>query len=321
MKNQNILIAEISGKRPGTSKDRPTEKMQLDFDKLIISNNSEGYETDWDIVNVPEDYKEWYCDKLKNSDNAWYAPMNRSYAIKYAKEHGYRYLVQLDDNICYADVTCSYDKDDIKRTYRVSNAKYPELVNDMILFMRDVLENTNAGMAGCSLSALSTPQMDLMSERYCYSFFMLDMERCPSVFHGDFEDDIEFRLKCHEMGVPVVQIPMFRYSKTGQNSMKDTSGCRAEYVKAGLKRGEHMVKLHGDIYSCRMRATTNSTNSTADGGVYFKHYVKPFKTGLLVKNKDMLEQSLREIIKKYPYARKDNCKIKEKKIKKKTRKS
>ena len=40
---KKILIAEISGKRPGTYKQRPTELFQTVHDKVIISNNSEGY--------------------------------------------------------------------------------------------------------------------------------------------------------------------------------------------------------------------------------------------------------------------------------------
>ena len=82
--SDRILIAEISGKRPGNKKQRPTEKLETQHDMVIISNNSEGYETELPIINVPDDYREWYCANIKNSDNAWYAPMNRSYAIKWA---------------------------------------------------------------------------------------------------------------------------------------------------------------------------------------------------------------------------------------------
>lgn len=113
MKRSDILVAEISGKRPGDKMKRPTERFNWDFDKVIISNNSDGYETEWPIVMVPEDYQNWYKDNCKMSDIAYYAPMNRSYAIKYAREHGYKYLVQLDDNI--VDVAIKYrvvNKDD-----------------------------------------------------------------------------------------------------------------------------------------------------------------------------------------------------------------
>ena len=58
--NKEVLVVEISGKRPGNFKDRPTEKYDCSYDHIIISNNSDGYETEWDIVNVPKDYEEWY---------------------------------------------------------------------------------------------------------------------------------------------------------------------------------------------------------------------------------------------------------------------
>lgn len=90
MNRKDVLVVEISGKRPGSKKERPTEKYQINYNKLIISNNSDGYNTEWDIVNVPADYQEYYIKNYKQSENAWYAPMNRSYAIKYAKEHGYK---------------------------------------------------------------------------------------------------------------------------------------------------------------------------------------------------------------------------------------
>lgn len=107
-----VLVVEISGKRPGTSAQRPTEIFKIGYDHLIISNNSDGYETEWPIVMVPEDYAAWYKANVKTSENAWYAPMNRSYAIKYAREHGYDYLVQLDDNIIYLELAYVSDGKD-----------------------------------------------------------------------------------------------------------------------------------------------------------------------------------------------------------------
>lgn len=75
-----VLIAEISGKRPGGTSKRHTETFKFDYDRVIISNNSEGYETDWNIVNVPDGYQSWYKDNVATSDIAYFAPMNRSYA-------------------------------------------------------------------------------------------------------------------------------------------------------------------------------------------------------------------------------------------------
>lgn len=137
--SNEVLIAEISGKRSGTKEDRPTEKFNFDWDKVIISNNSEGYETDWPVINVPNDYQEWYKEHAKMSESAYYAPMNRSYAIKYAREHGYKYLVQLDDNIISFNIR--YAVGDKSYTTLVSTPNIEELPQDMFHYFKTVLDN------------------------------------------------------------------------------------------------------------------------------------------------------------------------------------
>lgn len=317
MMTDKILIAEISGKRPGSSNQRPTEKMKTQYPMVIISNNSEGYETDLPIINVPDDYLEWYCENIKNSENSWYAPMNRSYAIKYARENGYRYLVQLDDNIWRLEIALWKKENGIARRYRaLCDYGKKEMLDDYIRVFYTILKNTNAGMVGCDLGGVSIPGCDRIKERYVYSIFMVDTERCPDIFQGDFEDDIEFRLKLKQMGVPVLQIPFMRYSKTGQNHTKDLTGCRAEYLKAGLKRGEHMGKLYGDMYKCRMVKKSASVK-TQEGSetIYFKHILKPFKVGVIVKDEKAINDALTEIIKKYAEDIPDKSIYKVKKIK------
>ena len=310
----DILIAEISGKRPGTVKQRPTEKFFTGHDKVIISNNSEGYETDWNIINVPEDYAEYYKAHVKNSENAWYAPMNRSYAVKYAKEHGYRYLVQLDDNIIFLEIGYQYKTSDgITKRYRTQSRT--DMLDDFIDMMICVLKNTNAGMAGCALAGVANPDSSFLTERYVYSIFALDLSRVPDEFQGDFEDDVEYRLKLAQMGVPVVQISPFRYSKTGQAKNKDLSGCRKAYSDAGIKRGEHMIKLYGDVYSCGMRSRKNGIRAEIEEGeAYFKHKLKPFKIGVVVNDYHAIVERLQEILKKYSTHKEDKTIIKEKKI-------
>lgn len=291
-----ILVAEISGKRPGGTRERPTESFSIAYDHVIVSNNSDGYETDWEIVNVPEDYREWYCANCKTSENAWYAPMNRSYAIRYAKERGYQYLIQLDDNIVYVEL--AYLKecgDGILKRFRKQD-RNGGLINDFIDFLVCLLENTNAGMSGCALAA-SMPDGAFLSERYCYSLFALDLSVCPEIFQGDFEDDIEYRLKLAEMGVPSIQCPPLRYAKTGQVSDKDESGNRAAYTRAGLLRGEHMRRIHGDVYSCGYSRKTYGVNGSS--GRFFKHKVKPFKVGVIVKDMDAIKKAFAEICGKY----------------------
>lgn len=318
MKNR-ILIAEISGKRPGTAKQRPTEKFDFAYDKVIISNNSEGYTTDWDIVNVPDDYREWYIANHKNSDNAWYAPMNRSYAIKYARERGYRYLVQCDDNIERIEIAMLSGKiGEIQKRIRIvcsSSNIIHGMINSFIEMFETVLENTNAVMVGCDISGVSCPNTKFLSERYCYSFFMLNLEKCPDVFQGDFEDDIEYRLKCYQMGNPVLQICPFKYGKLGQNKTKDLSGCREEYLKAGIKRGSHMSSLYNDMYKCRMRQKGQSIHSGYDKeNINFKHILKTWKVGVVVYNTAEIQKKFNEIIAKYYIPQQDKAIVKEKRV-------
>lgn len=313
--SKDVLIAEISGKRPGTSKQRPTEKYETHFDKVIISNNSEGYETDWDIINVPDDYKEWYIANIKSSENAWYAPMNRSYAIKYAREHGYKYLVQLDDNIIRLEIATYKESEGIAKRYRKVNK--PGMLDDFIEMFCLVLENTNAAMVGCQLSGIGTPDNAFLRERYVYSIFALDLSCCPDVFQGDFEDDVEYRLKLSQMGLPVVQISPLRYSKVGQARNKDLTGCRAEYARVGLMRGEHMSKLYNPLYTCELRRRRNTVNAKCvdDDPVNFKHHLQPFKVGVIVYDIEPIKTKLKEMFAKYSEDDKDKVIIKEKKVK------
>ena len=157
----DILVVEISGKRAGDKSARPTEKFDIQYPHLIISNNSEGYISDWEIVNVPDDYKDWYVENMKCSENAWYAPMNRSYAIKYAKEHGYKYLVQLDDNIVTLAIGYKAKQGGIVKCYQVSSR---DLINDFIDTMATVLDYSDAAQVGLRLNG-TMPDSHLLAER------------------------------------------------------------------------------------------------------------------------------------------------------------
>lgn len=306
-----ILIAEISGKRPGDVKARPTEKFETQHDCIIISNNSEGYITEWPILNVPDDYREWYKSKIKNSENMWYAQMNRSYAIKYAKENGYDYLVQLDDNITMLEIAYRVEIGNIVKSYKVSSNK---MMDDFIEMFISVLENTNAVMAGCNMCSMM-PVDNFLSERYVYSCFCIKLSDCPDVFQGDFEDDIEYRLKCMQMGLPVLQIVPFRYGKTAQKSKNDKTGCREEYARAGCLRGDHMLKLYSDYYSCGMTNRSKGTNCRVDEfATTFRHSLKPFRLGTIVYDYDAILECFNRIIEKYPDNRNSQSKIRVKRM-------
>lgn len=301
----DVLICEISGKRPGSLKERPTERFPTKYPHVIISNDSKDYETEWEIVNVPKDYQEWYINNIKSSDKAWYAPMSRSYAIKYARENGYKYCIQLDDNIKVLGIGYMIETENVIKRYsrQFSNAVIDEpILDDMIDMLCITLDNTNAGMAGMNLSAVM-PTAQALSERYVYTFFALKLDSCPDVFQGDFEDDIEYRLKMAQMGIPAIQCCFLQYGKTGVGGgkdFKDVTGCRQAYKEAGVLRGEHMRKLYGDIYSA---GTTDKGISTAqkmgDSPNRFKHKIKPFKLGVKVYDRDAINNTIKDLLVKY----------------------
>jgi hypothetical protein len=311
--DSEVLVCEISGKRPGTKSQRATEKFDLRFDKVIVSNDCEGYETDWDIVKVPDEYKEWYLANYRISENAWYAPMNRSYAIKYAKEHGYKYCVQLDDNITNLEIHYMLNAGDgIIKKYSspISKIGYGAL-NGFVDVLVAVLENTNACQAGCSLTAVP-PQANFLREGYCYTLFALKLETCPEFFHGGFEDDIEYRCKCHEKKLPTVIVSPLSYGKTGQRSSGDKTGCRAEYERIGMGRGEVMRRIHGDLYRCGKQYKANSTRSTRSSDTpQFGKKIKGFKDGILVRDLEAIEGAMQKLLSEYATEVKELSEIKQ----------
>lgn len=302
---KDVLIAEISGKRPGDAKARPTEGFEYAHDKVIISNNSEGYETNWPIINVPDDYRDWYVATAKMSDNAYFAPMNRSYAIKYAREQGYKYLIQLDDNITTYNI--SYQVDERKYTTLKHTPEVEHMQDDMFEYLLTVLDHTNAGIAGMNVAGASVPGKDFLTERYVYSAFALKLDVIPDFYQGDFEDDIEFRLKLKQRNIPSILVGPFRYMKTAQNSKGDTTGNRQAYVEAGLKRGEHMRKLYGEYYTAGMSSRGSGTART--GRVGFRHKLTPFKVGIRVSSFPFLKDEMLKLFRKYATPRPDTLQI------------
>ena len=102
----------------------------------------------------------------------------------------------------------------------------------------------------------------------------------------------------------------FHYAKTAQdkhNGKEDTSGNRDAYIKAGLKRGEHMSKLYGDMYERGYSDRGSGTKRT--GKVKFRHKVKSFKVGVRAKNIQYLKNQLLSIFQKYATERPDKIKI------------
>lgn len=299
MKRHETLIVEISGRRPGDASARPTEHVKTRYDHLIVSNDPTGYASEWPIVKVPDDYEAWYRQTVAFS-TFWQAPMNRSYAIKLARERGYRYLIQLDDNIDTLNVFTERKMGDFSAKWQVhrSSKNAGDLFDDFCALLIEGLRRSNAGMSGMQL--FTCPPSDYFCvERFCYSFFALDLSRIPDTFHGSFEDDIEFRLRLAQMGTPVIQFPFITYGKTAAGKVGDTSGCRKAYKQAGLKRGEAMVRLYGDVYSGKIgHSVTQHKTRTKQ----FQHTLKPFKVGVLVRDWWRVERKARALFRKWAWA-------------------
>ena len=243
-----------------------------------------------------------YINKIEyeaiKDEKAYYAPMNRSYAIKYAREHGYKYLVQLDDNI--VSLKIQYKLGD-KFIRGMNNPK--GILNDYIKALVLALQSTNAGMSGCNMSGASMPSQNYLRERYCYSIFCLKLDVCPDNFQGGFEDDVEYRLKLMQKGIPSIQIVPLSYGKTGQGNNKDLTGCRKAYADVGVLRGSNMSKLYGNLYKAGMTNKDHSLgNSIKRDYKIFKHKLKTFKLGIIIKDKkkkEELDKHMKYMINKY----------------------
>lgn len=162
------------------------------------------------------------------------------------------------------------------------------------------------------MTGAAVPGDDYLSERYCYSCFALKLDVIPDVYQGDFEDDIEFRLKLNQMNIPSIQNGILMYGKTGQAINKDLTGCRAEYLKAGVKRGEHMRKLYGDIYKAGVSSFSNRAGKQEvdEDITYFRHKLKPIKLGVIVKNQKAIDKKMHQLFKKYATKKEDKLTIK-----------
>lgn len=308
----DVLVCEISGKRPGDKKARPTEGFKVEHDHLIITNNCDGYVTEWPVVNVPEDFRQMYIEKYKMSESAWYAPMNRSYAIQYAREHGYKYCVQLDDNIKMLQLAYKLGGE-VEGMYRAYSKS--DMLDDFIEMLCVCLDETNCAMAGMGLAGVAPPSNYFLREGYVYSFFALKLDICPDFFHGDFEDDIEYRIRCGKMGLPAIQVAPLTYSKVGQRSAKDETGCRSAYTAIGVDRGKHMSMLNGDIYSHGMTNRTAGTRTEYTKEAGFRHQLTPWKIGIICKNRKRIDEKMAELLKKWAVPKEDTYIVREKKKK------
>jgi hypothetical protein len=284
----DTLIVIISGKRP-VKQFRTTERRVGVRGKwIIISNNSEGYESDLEIVNVPDDFRGYYKNNHALSEFGMGVCLSRSYAIKYARDKGYKYLIQLDDNCTVFDMKY------IQENGTQFEKHYTDITPVMNL-LTDVLRYTNAGMSGLNMMCMRSERSDLiLRERYVYSVMCLDLEKV-GYFFGDVEEDIEMRLQLAQKNIPVAQIVPLRYQKLGQYSSQDTTGNRTDYVKEGQNRGRFMERFYGDVYSREVTdsARNVATHNKAKGQEFFKHKLAQFQVGLKTKDNVKLQEAFK----------------------------
>lgn len=77
-----------------------------------------------------------------------------------------------------------------------------------------------------------------------------------------------------------------------------------------------MSKLYGDVYSAKMTNLAHHVHAKREAeNVHFKHTLKPWKVGVIVYDRQPIEDCLRRILKKNPTPLKSTCVIKEKKKK------
>ena len=280
------LVVEISGRRAGPVSARPTERLDFgSLDKIIVSNDSEGYDTEWPIVNVPDEFRAEFL-RSRAIDNGWQAPMNRAFALEYARARGYRFVVQVDDNIIALQLASKRilqkrgNRENGTTRYVSPVCGVPKAYECVELFTT-LLSETNAGVVGGSLAAVCSAGSAWLSERYCYSFFAIDLAKTGRTnFLGCFEDDIEFRFQLTRKGIPTIQLPFVRYSKTQVTG--DKTGNRALYSTIGLDRGKTLRRLYGEKYRCGKAEGRRGTAKIYEP--FFSHSLKVLKTGIVAFN-------------------------------------
>lgn len=289
--HSDTLVAIISGNRPDPKRRTTERKFTIDGNKWIIcSNNSKGYETDLKIESVTDEFREYYEKNHALSKFGMMVGLNRSYAMKYARDNGYRYLVELDDNITLMELKYTMSNGVLVEKF------YPDITPVMNV-LTDVLRYTNAGLSG--LNMMATPpeaSTKILDERYVYSIMCVDLEKA-NYFFGDVEEDIHMRLQLAQRKIPTIQIIPIRYQKQGQFATGDTSGNRTEYNEMLTERGAILARMYGDKYE---RGKSNKVRNVVPldrGGrvrdiEFYKHKLKQFKVGLKTTNNEKLKEAI-----------------------------
>lgn len=290
----DILYVIVSGKRP-KAKDRKTETLQILAKRktVIISNNSDGYhDTRYPILDVPQEFRDEFA-KYCITKFGGMVPMNKQFAVEFARARGFRFLAILDDNILSSPnrwfeqlKPFDHEQDEIAMTERFERCA------------RLILRNTNAGVVGAELSNIHLPGAynTLLSEGRPYSYVFLDLEKDLPIQFGDVEEDIIFCDNCWRKNIATVVLRWITYGKTSQGTgvkeqrYRDTSGNRSEYDAMTGARGENASKIIGLAHG--MRTTRRATPGKRQ--YQYKHTLPPVKKCLVYFSRDFVDEMRKE---------------------------
>lgn len=264
-----VLVAVISGKRP-LLRQRPTAKILPGLPWHCVwfvredqaneyepdGNEIHAYDTDW-----ASEYARahWRHPKAEWEHGGFHGAFTgREAAMRYAEEHGYGYVVQLDDNIS-------------EMGYRDSNRQRLRALADpatCLLHLTLLAQSTNAHMVGAQLNASAPDKIRLLRNGFPYSCFTeKTANRQP--WYGPFEDDIMHAMEYGLHGGPqrtVAITDAIRYTKPGVASKRD--GMRGHYDNS---RGLELPRRYPD--NARL-TVTRRTLSNSDKAKGVRHILK-----------------------------------------------
>lgn len=309
-KRSDIIVCEISGRRPGTSAARPTEALGsrgLDF--VIISNDSSGYITDYPIVNVPESFQADFCRRNQVQRIGWQAPCNRAYAIEYARARGYRYCLQVDDNIESLSIAVMGEKESGGRRREL---RFSEPKEDLLAVFADVmiavLKHSNAGLVGPAEAGI-IPSPKLLKEVVVWFMFTIDLERCAGIeFHGGVCDDMDYELKLNRAGIPQAKISCLLAQKAWPKG--DVTGNRQFYRDLDDEFPAVMRRIYSDVYTPVRKYRRNAAGDGVES--FWGHRLRYKRAGLFVDDPDALAKDIAAAISRLPQQKvPDRCAIRQ----------
>lgn len=267
----SVLIAVITGNRPRLEQ-RPTTRIlalleaagYANVEWVVRENHAPDYEQDHRPMNVYSNAftltyarDHWRHPKAKWAPDAFMGAFaGREYVMRSAAQRGFKYVLQLDDNVKYLVPALGG-----ARGEELSRVSPVECLNVLI----SIAASTNAAMCGMQLSTVSPFGIKrVIRPGYPYSVFVETITPYRVPYYGPFEDDIMHALDYALSPSPVTAavVPGLVYSK---ESKPTSGGMRSHYTaERGLGLVQHFPKNARLVESTR-------TSSVADTGRGIRH--------------------------------------------------